>query len=828
MQTTATPSANVPAAKTLATVTASSAFATSAVTPAAPAVANPVIGALTLLNTAIANLLNPFLAPPPNTGEPFTPALWAVLAYVRRNYFNEAPTVSATFDPQVEQVLTGHLGVDPEGDALTYTVTQQPTNGTLTIDQATGNFTYTPTSTTYTKPVTDSFSVSVTDGKTNLLSQLGVPHSDAQSVGLTVLLGAHYVDPVYNHPVIDSEQDVTGAVSYHLVIGHFEGTDNKFTIALPSKDQFEGRFFQNVYPLQTEVADPETIAFGVDSGAYTVQTNGGGGYRVDAAAAKFAKEVAAAYYDDSARIYGYVYGGSGGSYQTVGAIESTTGVWDGAVPYIIGVPTSFLNFDVRAMARLVLSSKAAQISDALSPGGSGDPYAGLNEAESAVLRETTNLGIPLKAWQDPNYVLNTASPNADGLFIFASTTRALDPTYADDFWSKPGYLGTEQSALGDFYRAAKIDARGTITTVTKDGSGTPLSVTLDAVPASLGNVPLDLTVYSPDGATKIGALSGTVNAATRAITLTAGNSAAVLAALNAGGQVHIDNRWSVALTAYARYQVPDDPSFTVFDQYRAADGTPLYPQRAVKLSPMVASSVTGGATYSGKINGNVIVVANLLDTDAFPWDGDWYSNQVANAIGANYADNFRLWYNDNADHITTGFPDLSNTSGEGRTPALVDYGGILQRALLDLSDWVENGNAPAQSTVHTVVDGQVHVPADAAQRLGVQPVVKVTVGGADHITVAAGQSVAFQGEIDVPPNAGTLTNLEWDPTGTGAFVPLPLGSVSGSSVVVSSNYTYATPGTYYAAIRATTHETDDPTSQFAGVLSLGRVRFTVA
>ena len=30
----------------------------------------------------------------------------------------------------------------------------------------------------------------------------------------------------------------------------------------------------------------------------------------------------------------------------------------------------------------------------------------------------------------------------------------FDPTYADDFWTKPGYLGTEQSPLGDVVRAA--------------------------------------------------------------------------------------------------------------------------------------------------------------------------------------------------------------------------------------------------------------------------------------------------------------------------------------------------------------------------------------
>ncbi|MEU0649571.1 hypothetical protein [Streptomyces umbrinus] len=144
------------------------------------------------------------------------------------------------------------------------------------------------------------------------------------------------------------------------------------------------------------------------------------------------------------RIFGYIYGGSGGSYQTIGAMENTTGVWDGAVPFIPGVPTSTPNnFFVRAFARLVLQDDAEQIADAVSPGGSGDPYTGLSEVERAVLREVTRMGVPLRAWQDPSYVLGLHDPQ--GLLGFAGVVRAMDPTYMDDFWSKPGYLGTEQS-----------------------------------------------------------------------------------------------------------------------------------------------------------------------------------------------------------------------------------------------------------------------------------------------------------------------------------------------------------------------------------------------
>jgi hypothetical protein len=89
------------------------------------------------LNGVVTNLLNPFLAPAPNTPEPATPVIWAVLGWVRRNLFNQSPTI--TYNPttttQTGQTVTGNIGAtDPEGDALTYTVTQQPQNGKVTID----------------------------------------------------------------------------------------------------------------------------------------------------------------------------------------------------------------------------------------------------------------------------------------------------------------------------------------------------------------------------------------------------------------------------------------------------------------------------------------------------------------------------------------------------------------------------------------------------------------------------------------------------------------------------------------------------------------------
>lgn len=165
-----------------------------AVTSAAPSAASPVIGVVRFLNSVVANLLTPFLSPVPNTTDPLTPVVWAVFAFVRRNFFNEAPTI--TYNPtQTGQTVTGTLATDPEGDALTYMVTggtqvDQSTwvtdTGKLTINQSTGVFTYTPDDIDYGSVQTDSFTVSVTDGKTNLLSLFGAPHSHTETISILV------------------------------------------------------------------------------------------------------------------------------------------------------------------------------------------------------------------------------------------------------------------------------------------------------------------------------------------------------------------------------------------------------------------------------------------------------------------------------------------------------------------------------------------------------------------------------------------------------------------------------------------------------------------
>lgn len=123
------------------------------------------------------------------------------------------------------------------------------------------------------------------------------------------------------------------------------------------------------------------------------------GYRADAAVAKISRQIAREFYQDSSRrIYEYIYGGSRGSFKTVGAMENT--IWDGSVPLIQGVPISDPHgFSITALRGLVLGNKVHQLEDAVHPGSSNYPNQFLNPVEHSVWAEVSALGMSLAAWE---------------------------------------------------------------------------------------------------------------------------------------------------------------------------------------------------------------------------------------------------------------------------------------------------------------------------------------------------------------------------------------------------------------------------------------------
>src|SRR3989442_16045277 len=108
----------------------------------------------------------------------------------------------------------------------------------------------------------------------------------------------------------------------------------------------------------------------------------------------------------------------------------------GPPDYIHGVMT----VRIHAWGVLRIRYKFPAVMDAIDPGGRGDPYAGLNAEEAAALKEATRLGFPLRGWW------NHPTMNGGPLGLVAGYVPYLDPTYVDDFWSKPGYLGADPAS----------------------------------------------------------------------------------------------------------------------------------------------------------------------------------------------------------------------------------------------------------------------------------------------------------------------------------------------------------------------------------------------
>ncbi|MFJ7005183.1 Tat pathway signal sequence domain protein [Pseudomonas putida] len=633
-----------------------------------------------------------------------------------------------------------------------------------------------------------------------------------------LFISASCVDPQFGRPVIDARTSINQPSNMVRITGHFKGTEATFSIYFPPKAQWRGRFYQTVYPMSNGEVPEATLAFASEDGAFTVATGHTTGYRADAAAAKLARALAREFYQmPDHPIYGYISGGSGGSYQTIAAMENSQGVWDGAVPFVIGTPTSIpVNFFVRAFARVVLAGKAAHIQDAMMPGGSGNPYSGLDATQQDVLREVTAMGVPLQGWMTPSYLLGLDDPQ--GLMGFADTVQALDPEYADDFWQRPGYLGTERSRLGDIFRSARIS----MTTPVHAEAGAPQVLRLDQVPDKASVTALAYTLLDAAGAS-LGNVKGSLDQTHKTFTIEPQSLAQAGDAIGRAAKLRIDNSASLAMTAYHRYQVPIERDFHVWDQFRRPNGTPINPQRPLLAGPVIGGGASGGGQFTGRFAGKMIVIGNLLDLDAFPWDGDWYAQRAKAALGPRFEDSFRLWYNENANHADGSVI----ISGKSNDVVLVSYVGILQQALRDLSHWVEAGKPPPPTTRYDVANGQVQIVHAASQRGGIQADVDLTMAGKKVVQVRSGEPVTLTGTITLPANVGKVVAVEWSATSEGPFERSSLKQIPDGDFQVRNVVRYTTPGTYYPVLRVTTQRQGDAQTPFALVRNLDRLRVVV-
>lgn len=667
-------------------------------------------------------------------------------------------------------------------------------------------------------------------------------------------------DALFVDPYIDVDQWRDTPVRHRYVHGGFKGTDLRFSFYYPPRAQYQGRFFQHITPVPDNENLAQTlppgaynkIGFSIASGAYFVETNGGGhldlgkargaqtdstitAFRANAAAAQYSRTVAMQMYGGT-RPFGYAYGGSGGAYRTVGSIENTTGVWDGVVPYVIGSTMAIPSmFTVRIRAMRILKDKWPQIVDAVEPGGSGAPYAGLNAMEAEALREVTRMGFPMPSW----FGYKTM-----GIHGFAALYQGVvmaDAGYFTDFWTTPGYLGFDHP---EQFAGARLQQKSTVITAIDAAEAARLRINTDASSnETRGGVDNAFLVPTGEDARRIVAfrvagpvppvdflggdlivLGGAAAGKRLPLARIAGDivvlgiaDATIAAMLAPGDAVQVDNSNFLAAETYHRHQVPG-PEFRVWDQFRRADGTPLYPQRPMLIGPLFVRA-TAGSLMTGRFDGKMIVVASLWDREAMPWQADWYRGQVQKHFGERTDEHFRLWYTDHALH--------GDQPGVEDPSRIVSYQGVLQQALRDLAAWAEKGVPPPATTRYRLEDGQVIVSDAASDRRGVQPVVSLRVNGAARAEVGIGQPVRFTGTITVPPGAGSLIAAEWDFDGTGTFPANSAVMPGAATATVSISHSFQKPGTYFPALRGTSQRDGDSRTPYGRIQNLDRVRVVV-
>ena len=540
-----------------------------------------------------------------------------------------------------------------------------------------------------------------------------------------------------------------------------------------------------------------------------------GAYRANAAAARFSRVVAAELYGQH-RPYGYLYGGSGGGYRTIGSCENTEGVWDGFNPHVIGSPMAMPNvFCVRMHAMRVLRDRFDEIVGAYDVGGDPDALDLTSEQRDALV-EVTRMGFPPRSW----FGWRTMGMHA--FSVLYPAIRMIDPTYFTDFWTVPGYLGADpaSSVHRDRVQLATMIAE-VITEEPADDvtGGVDESYKATARPDVVVGVRL---AEAPTGwllgaelRTATGAVLRVLDVGGDVVRLEPGQDASLLAGLAVGDEVALDNSNFLAAQTYHRHQVPPS-GYPVWDQFRHADGTPIYPQRPVIIGPMLTQNASG-TLPSGAIRGKVIVVACLLDREAYAWQADWYRQQVTAHLGAATDSSFRLWYIDNA---------LHGDEGEQEFPTrTVEYLGVLEAALRQLADWVEKGIEPSPTTTYEVVDGQIVVPASARDRDGVQPTGVLTVNGARSARASVGEPVTVRVDAEAP-EPGVIVEVALDLDGSGQLadaVPVE----PGREIAYETRCSFAEPGVYLLAARIIAQAGGVAADPHARVHNVLRARLTV-
>lgn len=679
-------------------------------------------------------------------------------------------------------------------------------------------------------------------------------------------------DDFFGAPYIDADERRETPAPHRYVHGGFEGTDTRFAYRFPVDDSYQGRMYQ---PLEGANAGHEDVFAGALGsfiggldmtfrlGGYMVETNMGHigdvidakagndptiyGWRAAAESARFSKHVAAQVLG-AAPHHSYVFGGSGGARRSPLCLAYAPDVWDAAMPFMgdaldgdyedFSRPrTVAQHFCAMFNVQRLLKDRIWDVIDAMLPGGSGDPFAGLDTHQREELATLYRLGYP----RGDEFMIYQPMGQ---IWLWSSYAERLQrdyPAYWEAFWSQPGHVGHDapQLVADDLIdvtttvvraiyakdlmdeerfsgpECAQLRGMAMLFAGMHDMWDTPMAVELADVPDGY-RLGAGLQLRSGAAAGRqLYCLSGVGN-----VFLCDGEGEASnlrFGGVEPGDEVHVDNH---AFLAYCYMHRHNANAVEVDYSSVKVDGVPIYPQYEVpESSPFMSTH------HTGRFDGKMMWIHHTHDASLWPSQGIGMRNNVIRERGEDGArEHFCLRWSENAEHVPPAM--AASPPGRNNRTWLIDYGPLIEQGLVDLATWVEQGERPSD-TAFEYKDGKITLPDGAAERGGIQPVVRVTANGAARAEVAPGTEVELTVHAEVPPGAGTVIAVRWDLDGSGDYAVAD--KVDGTEVAVERTITHAypEPGTYFPTAMVESHREGDFTATARRIPNLASARVVV-
>ncbi|MCW2528383.1 MAG: hypothetical protein JWM76_3243 [Pseudonocardiales bacterium] len=679
-------------------------------------------------------------------------------------------------------------------------------------------------------------------------------------------------DDFFGAPYLDVDEERNEPTPHRHIHGGFEGTSTRFTFYLPPSGRYQGRLFQ---PLEGGNAGHEDINAGALGaalgrvemifrlGGYVVESNMGHigdvmdpkagtdptiyGWRAAAESARLSKYIAEQALGAAPR-YSYVFGGSGGARRSPLCLAYAPDVWDGALPYMGDAMDGEhgdhrrlrgggANFSSMFNVQRLLGPKILDVVDAMAPGGSKDPFAGLGTHEREELANLYRIGFPRG---DETMI---AQPMGQ-IWLWSSMAERLRldyPQYWEAFWSQPGHVGHDQPEVlerdlidttarvvrpllakeileGAEFQGDEFAAmRGMVFIFASmfDMWEKPMVLELDHLPPGylLG---AGVRAMTGEGAGRqLYCINGVGN-----FVMCDGEGEASNARFEGvapGDEVRLDNRGFLAFCYYYRHHLLPSAEW----DFLRVDGRPVYPQYELpEMSPFM------GTVHSAEYQGKLMWVHHTHDSSLWPSQGIGMKNNVERLYGVEgAAKKFRLRWTENAEHGQPGL--MAPHSARASNTWLVDPDPVIEQCLADLTSWVEDGIEP-EDTNFEYQDGTVRLPATAARRRGIQPVVTVTANDSTRANVSVGEAVSLRVRAEVLPAAGTIISVAWDFDGSGAYPFRHDVDGTSSEVTLSTTHSFDRPGTYFATALVESHRDGDVAATSRRIPNLASARVVVS